>query len=137
MGGFPKSRGYLYESKKNSLEHANQTGGASKNQGAVFLDKSMALITPVRHVGLSNVFCDPIQDHNITIHISTARAFLVEVFHPLVRWEGPDLDLRVRSAAAPAPAPATSGDLGFCPFGIQVETNGFQTACLVTGQKFS
>ena len=41
---------------------------------------------------------------------------------------GLDLDLRV--------CPAASGNLKFCPLGIEVEKQGFRTACLVTGQKF-
>ena len=42
-------------------------------------------------------------------------------------------DLRVCPAA---PAPAASGNLGFCPLGIEVEKHGFRTAWLITGQKF-
>ena len=40
-----------------------------------------------------------------------------------------DLDLRGRPTAA-------SGNLGFCPLGIEVEKQGFRTAWLITGQKF-
>ena len=29
-----------------------------------------------------------------------------------------------------------SGNLGFCPLGIEVEKQGFRTAWLITGQKF-
>ena len=47
---------------------------------------------------------------------------LAEVFHPWVRWEGLDLDLRVRLAA---PAPAASGNLGFRPVGIEVKQTWF------------
>ena len=42
--------------------------------------------------------------------------------------EGSHLDLRV--------CPAASGNLGFCPLGIEVEKQGFRTAWLITGQKF-
>ena len=49
--------------------------------------------------------------------------------------EGSSWDLRV----CPAPAvPAASGNLGFCPLGIEVEKQGFRTASkpwLITGQK--
>ena len=40
-------------------------------------------------------------------------------------------DLRVCPALA-----AASGNLGFCPLGIEVEKQGFQTAWLITGQQF-
>ena len=60
-------------------------------------------------------------------------------FIPGCVGRGLDLDLGVRPAApapaAPAPAPA-SGNLGICPLGIEVEKQGFQTAWLITGQKF-
>ena len=49
-----------------------------------------------------------------------------------VLGRGLDLDLRIR----PAPQAAASGDLGFCPLGIEVEKHGFRTAWLITGQKF-
>ena len=51
-------------------------------------------------------------------------------FIPGCVGRGLDLDLRVR------PAPAASGNLGFCPLGIEVEKHGFRTAWLITGQKF-
>ena len=45
--------------------------------------------------------------------IINSEGFLAEVFHPWVRWEGLDLDLRIRpAAAAPAP-PAASGNPGY------------------------
>ena len=44
-----------------------------------------------------------------------------------------DLDLRVCPSSSP---PAASGDLVFCPLGIEVEKLGFRTAWLITGQKF-
>ena len=54
-------------------------------------------------------------------------------FNPGCVGRGLDLDLRVR----PAPAvPAASGDVGFCPLGIEVERQGFRTARLMTGQTF-
>ena len=36
----------------------------------------------------------------------------------------------------PQAAPAASGNLGFCPFRVEVKKHGFQTAWLITGQKF-
>ena len=55
----------------------------------------------------------------------------MEVFHPWVRWEGLDLDLRVHPAAL---APAASGDLEFCLLGIEVEKQVFETAWLIREQ---
>ena len=45
-----------------------------------------------------------------------------------VLGEGSGCDLRV------CPAPAASGNLGFCPLGIEVEKQDFRTAWLITGQ---
>ena len=50
-----------------------------------------------------------------------------------LHWEGPGSDLKVCPAGS---GPAAFGKLVFCPFGIEVENHGFQTACLITGEKF-
>ena len=44
-----------------------------------------------------------------------------------------DLDLRVCPSSSP---PAASGNLGVCPFGIEVEKQGFRTAWFITWQNF-
>ena len=56
---------------------------------------------------------------------STARVSLAEIFHPWVRWEGPGCRFEGLSLQ----------NLGFPPFGIEVEKQGFQTAWDITGQK--
>ena len=48
--------------------------------------------------------------------------------------EGSDWDLRVHPVLVPVLV--ASGNLGFCPLGIEVEKQGFRTAWLITGQKF-
>ena len=68
----------------------------------------------------------------MTVDWSTARVSR-KFFLPGCIGRGLDLDLRVRPQAAPA---AASGDLGFCPPGVEVEKHGFRTAWLITGQKF-
>ena len=60
------------------------------------------------------------------------RGFLRrEYFIPGCVGRGLDLDLRVCPSLSPP-----SGNLGFPPFGIEVEKQGFQTAWDMTGQKF-
>ena len=53
--------------------------------------------------------------------ISTARVSLAKYFIPGCVERGLVLDLRV----CPQAAPAASGNLGFCPLGIEVEKQGF------------
>ena len=70
--------------------------------------------------------------------IVNSEGFLAEVFHHSVRWEGPGSGFENSSGGGAGAGGVWKPRIHrFGPLGVEVEKQGFRTAWLMTGQKFT